>query len=122
MHTRALYTQFTIDQIPYHAIKIEDGEKAYPVYLGTLTTAGGAVSVLSGNTAAVYEATSGAATIILIIQGSNTTTLTDFEIFQGDVNAGTETQLEDFPSVSMALSSLVTSKALTLASGKHFTI
>ena len=79
------------------------------------------LSVLNANTGASYGATRAEAKVVLVIRGHGTT-LTDFEIFQGDATAGVETLLEDFSSVSLTRLQYITSKVLTLASGKHLTI
>ena len=118
---RGAFDRATFPQINYRTITVDTGKTSNKVYHGVRTAASGAVSVLNTNTRAAYGATSAEAKVVLIIQG-HSATLTDFEIFQGNADAGTDTLLEDFSSVSLSNLQFMTSKVLTLASCKHLTV
>ena len=119
---RASLDTVSFPQIAFRSVTVDTGKKAHKVYHGTRTAVSGAVSVLNANTGTSYGATSAEAKVVLVIRGSSTITLSDFEIFQGNADAGTDTLLEDFSGVSLTSLKYITSKVLTLASGKHLTI
>jgi len=103
------------------SIKIEDGQKSYILGHASNITGGSSASLELENTNADYQTTA-SAKIIVIVAGSNTT-VTDFEIIEdSSADAGSGTQLEDFPSVSLGASTRITSKTLTVAASKYITI
>ena len=107
-----------VAQIPYHAIKIETGEKVYQVRHSSISAASAASVELINDT--VDYQTTGTARAILIIISSGT--VTDFEVFEGDSANATTTSLEDFGNVSMANGRYMTTKVLTLAASKYLTV
>ena len=104
--------------IGVEAIKREDTQKSYILTHGTIT--GATASLELENTNVDYQTTL-AAKVILIIQGGSS--LTDFEIFQGDSANAATLQLEDFPTVpTISSSRYITSKVLSVAAGKYISV
>jgi hypothetical protein len=101
------------------AIKREDGQETFILVHGNINATSASLEL--ENTNVDYQ-TTGAAKVILIIQGSGTT-VTDFEIIEdATADAGTGTTLEDFPSVNLNASTYITSKVLDVAASKYITV
>ena len=115
-----VFNDTTNGPIGKRLVTVDSGQQAFKVNHGSIT-AGSSASLELENTNADYQ-TSGTAKVILIILGSSTT-VTDFEIIEDSTaNAGTGTQKEDFPSVSLGSNEFITSKELEFAASRYITI
>jgi len=107
--------------IGFTSIKVEDTESDNKVIHTTNISAGNSASVEGHEDNADYQ-TSGAAKVVLIIRGSNTT-LQAFTVYEDTTaNAGTGTVLQTFTNLSMGVTNYITTKVLSVSSGKYITV
>jgi len=109
----------TSTHFAYRNITIGDTETVTKITVPDLLTAAtGAKSLhFTANNGSDFV-TTGIAKVIIIVQGSGTT-VTDFEIFEGNSSDTASTQKQDFPAVSLGADIFITSKVLSFASSKH---